>query len=81
MLLRGRDTALGAYANQDLPFDQVVDAVGPVRSLSRNPLFGVVVHVRDELPADQVIDATPDGERSPSPHWNPRSTPRMRICR
>ena len=62
VLLRGRDTALGAYANQDLPFDQVVDAVGPVRSLSRNPLFGVVVHVRDELPADQVIDATPDGE-------------------
>ena len=61
VLLRGREMALGAYANQDLPFDQVVDAVSPVRSLSRNPLFQVVVHVRDELPADQVIDVDPDG--------------------
>ena len=62
LLLRTRDTALAAYAHQDLPFDQVVDAVRPVRSLSRNPLFGVVVHVREALPTDQVIEAGSDGE-------------------
>jgi mycobactin peptide synthetase MbtE len=54
--------ALAAYKHQDLPFDRVVDAVSPVRSLSRNPLFGVVVHVREDLPADRVIDSGPDGE-------------------
>ncbi|KUI23551.1 non-ribosomal peptide synthetase [Mycobacterium sp. GA-1285] len=62
VLRRARDTALEAYAHQDLPFDQVVDAVSPARSLSRNPLFGVVVHVREALPADQVIESRPDGD-------------------
>ncbi|RAV12747.1 non-ribosomal peptide synthetase [Mycolicibacterium sp. GF69] len=62
VLRRARDTALAAYAHQDLPFDQVVDAVRPARSLSRNPLFGVVVHVREALPADQVIESRPDGD-------------------
>ncbi|WP_156688117.1 non-ribosomal peptide synthetase [Mycobacterium sp. Marseille-P9652] len=56
VLRRTREMALAAYAHQDLPFDQVVDAVGPARSLSRNPLFDVVVHVRDELPRDQPLD-------------------------
>ena len=46
----------------DLPFDRVVEAVSPVRSLSRNPLFSVVVHVREDLPTGQVIDTGPDGD-------------------
>ncbi|CRZ13597.1 non-ribosomal peptide synthetase [Mycolicibacterium neworleansense] len=62
VLRRSRDMALAAYKHQDLPFDRVVDAVSPVRSLARNPLFGVVVHVREDLPADQVIDSGPAGE-------------------
>ncbi|WP_018599297.1 non-ribosomal peptide synthetase [Mycobacterium sp. 155] len=62
VLRRSRDMALAAYQHQDLPFDRVVDAVSPVRSLSRNPLFGVVVHVRDDLPSEQIIDSGPDGE-------------------
>ncbi|MEV0672114.1 amino acid adenylation domain-containing protein [Mycobacterium sp. NPDC050441] len=62
VLRRSRDMALAAYQNQDLPFDRVVDAVSPVRSLSRNPLFGVVVHVREDLPAGQVIDTGADGD-------------------
>jgi mycobactin peptide synthetase MbtE len=56
VLSRARDMALAAYAHQDLPFDQTVDAVSPVRSLSRNPLFSIVVHVREELPTGQAID-------------------------
>ncbi|AKS33470.1 non-ribosomal peptide synthetase [Mycolicibacterium goodii] len=62
VLRRSRELALAAYQHQDLPFDRVVDAVSPVRSLSRNPLFGVVVHVREDLPADQVIASGDDGE-------------------
>ncbi|MGV9798973.1 amino acid adenylation domain-containing protein [Mycobacterium sp. NPDC003449] len=62
VLRRAREMALAAYQHQDLPFDRVVDAVSPVRTLSRNPLFGVVVHVREDLPQDQVIDTGDDGE-------------------
>lgn len=62
VLERVRAMALSAYAHQDLPFDQVVDAVSPVRSLSRNPLFDVVVHVREELPSGHVIDSGPGGD-------------------
>jgi mycobactin peptide synthetase MbtE len=62
VLTRAREMALAAYANQDLPFDQVVDAVSPSRSLSRNPLFQVVVHVREQLPAGRVVDTSPEGD-------------------
>ncbi|MGA8330603.1 MAG: amino acid adenylation domain-containing protein, partial [Mycobacterium sp.] len=63
VLTRARETALAAYAHQDLPFDRVVDSVSPVRSLSRNPLFQVVVHVRDHLPATRIIESASGGEQ------------------
>ncbi|CAA0134706.1 Dimodular nonribosomal peptide synthase [Mycolicibacterium vanbaalenii] len=56
VLRRARDMALSAYSNQDLPFEQIVDAVNPPRTLARNPLFQVVVHVREQLPQRQRID-------------------------
>ncbi len=62
VLQRTRAMALAAYAHQDLPFDQLVDAVRPARSLSRNPLFDVVVHVRERSPQDRVLDSGPDGD-------------------
>jgi amino acid adenylation domain-containing protein len=42
LVSRVRDTALGAFANQDLPFDQLVDKLHPARHPARNPLFQVL---------------------------------------
>jgi non-ribosomal peptide synthetase component F/acyl carrier protein len=55
LLNQVKTTTLGAYAHQDIPFEQVVDIVKPERSLGQSPVFQVMV----------TMDNTPDtGELS-----------------
>ncbi|WP_429496550.1 amino acid adenylation domain-containing protein [Paraburkholderia youngii] len=68
LLERTRRTALGAQEHQDLPFEQVVEIVQPLRALDHTPLFQVGLAWQDnalgrlDLPGlgvEEVMDNAP----------------------
>ncbi|HEK0908909.1 TPA: amino acid adenylation domain-containing protein, partial [Pseudomonas putida] len=54
-----RDSALEAQAHQDLPFEQLVEALHPERSLSHSPLFQVMFNHQGERAAEASMAQVP----------------------
>ncbi|WP_166028834.1 non-ribosomal peptide synthase/polyketide synthase [Streptomyces chilikensis] len=62
LLERARETVLDAFAHQEVPFEQLVDALQPERDTSRTPLFQVLVALHNlgaEVPALPGLDVEP----------------------
>ncbi|RMP61353.1 hypothetical protein ALQ18_00744 [Pseudomonas marginalis pv. marginalis] len=59
LLQHTRQRALDAQAHQDLPFEQLVEALQPERSLSHNPLFQVMFNHQTDVGHAQVQHQLP----------------------
>jgi len=71
LLKQTREMALQAYAHQDIPFEQMVDALNPVRSAGHSPLFQVAFGLLNtpfeapELPGLTIQPLQPDAGDEP----------------
>ncbi|HEY2499599.1 MAG TPA: amino acid adenylation domain-containing protein [Candidatus Angelobacter sp.] len=67
LLEQTREATLGAYANQDLPFEKLVEELQPARDRKRDPLFQVMLSVQNapqeelNLPGLRIQDWKPLG--------------------
>ena len=56
LLSRIKHTAFDAYANQDIPFEKLVEELHPERDMSRNPLMQVAMALQNTpMPSGEVL--------------------------
>jgi amino acid adenylation domain-containing protein len=72
LLARVRETALGSYEHQDVPFEALLAELKPERDLSRTPLFQVFFN---------MLNFPPEGERLPGLEieWGPAPAPESKF--
>lgn len=55
LLCRVKETTLGAYAHQDVPFEKIVEAVHPERSANAVPLLQTVFALNNDYAAESLF--------------------------
>ncbi|NPC78897.1 non-ribosomal peptide synthase/polyketide synthase [Pyxidicoccus fallax] len=64
LLARVKDSTLGAYAHQDIPFEKLVEALEPTRDLSRQPLFQVMFVLQNAPMGESLLPGLSVSQRT-----------------